>query len=80
MILAFISSQLRSHVSAAEVLLHRSDPEFRESGLRVASLIRLDRLVTLSDAHLLRRIGRLGPQTQLGVDAALRQVLSLSGD
>jgi hypothetical protein len=75
-ILAFISSQVRAK-GPGELLIGLSDSEFAESGLRVASLIRRDRLVTLSDGLLLRRLGRVGPRTQSGVDAALPHVLSL---
>ena len=78
MILAFISSQVRVK-GPCELLIGLSDSEFAASGLRVASLIRLDRLVTLIDGLLLRRLGRVGPRTQSGVDAALRHVLPLWG-
>src|SRR5213592_3682371 len=48
LIVAFITSVLTNRSPrGAEVELLRSDPEFRVTGLKADSLIRLDKLVTL---------------------------------
>lgn len=78
MILAFITSVLTNRSPrGAEVELLRSDPEFGIAGLRADSLIRLDKLVTLSNHVVSRRLGRIGPATRGAVGAMLRRAFDL---
>jgi hypothetical protein len=42
----------------------RNDPEFRVTGLKAHSLIRLDNIVTLSREVISRRLGTTGPATR----------------
>jgi mRNA interferase MazF len=76
-ILAFLSSQTGNGTSPAEHMIAPSDVEFGVTGLKSASLIRLDKLATLHRALIQRRIGRLGPQTTQAVNHALRYVFML---
>src|SRR2546421_7853105 len=65
LIVAFITSVLTNRSPrGAEVELLRSDPEFRSSGLKVDSLVRPDKLVTLSSNVISRRLGTTGPATK----------------
>src|SRR5438477_7138747 len=74
LIVAFITSVLTNRSPrGAEVELLQMDPEFRSSGLKVDSLIRLDKLVTLSSNVISRRLGTTGPVTQTKIDAMLRR-------
>ncbi len=78
LILAFITSVLTNRSArGAEVELLRNDPEFKSSGLKVDSLIRLDKLVTLSNSLISRRLGKLGPATKVKVAAMLRVAFGL---
>lgn len=61
LILAFITSVLTNRSPrGAEVEVLQSDPEFRVTGLKADSLIRLDKLVTLSRSIISRRTGAAG--------------------
>jgi mRNA interferase MazF len=78
LIVAFITSVLTNRSpSGAEVELLQSDPEFRISGLKADSLIRLDKLVTLSSNVISRRLGTTGPATQTRIAAMLRRTFDL---
>lgn len=78
LIVAFITSVLTNRSPrGAEVELLQSDPEFPVSGLKVDSLIRLDKLVTLSSNTISRRLGTVGPTTQSKIDAMLRRAFDL---
>jgi len=78
LILAFITSVLTNRSPrGAEVELLRADPEFRGTGLKADSLIRLDKLVTLSSSVISRRLGKAGVATQTKIAAALRRALNL---
>jgi mRNA interferase MazF len=75
---AFITSVLTNRSPcAAEVELLRSDPEFRASGLKVGSLVRLDKLVTLSRSVISRRLGTTGPATMARTAAMLGRAFGL---
>jgi mRNA interferase MazF len=76
-VLAGISSVVRGAAVPTDYLIDVSDPEFRTTGLRVASVVRLHKLASVDASILLRRLGRLGPQTQQEVDRLLRAVLGL---
>lgn len=76
--LAFITSSLTNRsLRGADVEALRSDPEFRITGLKTNSLIRLDKLVTLSRSMISRRMGTVGPVTRTKITAALRRALGI---
>jgi mRNA interferase MazF len=78
LILAFITSVLTNRSPrGAEVELLRSDAEFRVTGLKGDSLVRLDKLVTLSTSIVSRRLGSAGPATKGRLAAMLRRALDL---
>lgn len=76
-ILAGISSVIRGGSAPTDVLVDPSHPEFANTGLRVASALRLHKLATVERAVVIRLLGRIGPQLQTEVDQALRRVLAL---
>jgi mRNA interferase MazF len=77
-ILAFITSVLTNRSArGAEVELLRSDPEFPATGLKVDSLVRLDKLVTLSRNIISRRLGATGPATRTKIAAGVRAALGI---
>jgi mRNA interferase MazF len=78
LVLAFISSSAVVRNPRAERRLEPSDPEFAGTGLKVGSVIRLDRLATLSRILVARRLGHIGPDTERAVMASLRYLFELS--
>jgi mRNA interferase MazF len=58
--LCFISSQNLDRITSDELILARDDPEFAQTGLKVASKIRATRIITLERRLLQRRFGGLG--------------------
>jgi mRNA interferase MazF len=78
LIVAFITSVLSNRSPrGAEIELLHSDPEFRVSGVKEDSLIRLDKLVTLSSNMIFRRLGTIGPATRSKTEAMLRRTFDL---
>ncbi len=76
-VLAAISSVVRGAVAPTDLAVDSAHPEFGQTGLRVKSVIRLHKLVTVEHALIRRRLGRVGPQLQTEVDRLLRVVLGL---
>jgi mRNA interferase MazF len=78
LVVAFITSVLSNRSSrSAEVEILKGDPEFVGTGLKVDSLLRLDKLVTLSGGTIRRRLGKIGPTTRFKVSAMLRSTFGL---
>jgi mRNA interferase MazF len=57
----FISSQLSQAVAGFDVILDLSHPSFRSSGLKVASVFRVAKVASLSNALIVGHLGRLDP-------------------
>ena len=77
LVLAAISSVVRGALASTDYTLDTAHPEFAATGLRVTSVIRLHKLAAVERSVIVRRLGRLGPQSQAEVDKLLRLVLGL---
>lgn len=76
-VLAGISSVIRGPSIPTDLVVETTHPEFRQTGLRVASVLRLHKLAAVESHIIIRRLGRIGPQLQSEVDRVLRIVLGL---
>jgi len=75
--LCFISSQNVTSIAPGEFVLDPSDAEFAGTQLKVASKVRVARIVTLERRLLQRRLGKLGPIQMQRLDVSLRQAFQL---
>jgi mRNA interferase MazF len=76
-VLVAISSVLRGTLAPTDYTVDVTHPEFAQTGLRVTSVIRLHKIVTVERAIIIRRLERIGPLLQAEVDRLLRVVLGL---
>jgi mRNA interferase MazF len=58
--LCFITSQNVRILNEGEFTLDQSDREFQGTGLKVASKVRVTRIVTIERGLIMRRLGQLG--------------------
>jgi mRNA interferase MazF len=75
-IVAFISRQMPPDFGATDLLLDPSRKDFGATGLRMASVLRLHRLVTLTTGLIRRQLGQLSPAWQ---DEAAQKLAVLFG-
>ena len=75
--LCFISSQNINNLSPEEFAILTSDEEFRETGLRISSKVRVSRIVTLQRRLILRRLGRLGTRQIEQLNNIMKQVFQI---
>ena len=75
-VVAFISSQMPASAMATDIVLSPNQKDFAATGLRVPSVVRLHRLVTLTSAIISRELGYLPPELQREVD---RKLITLFG-
>lgn len=76
-IVAFITSQLPTTLNTTDVIIRPTDRDFSQTGLRVASTIRLHRLMSLSTTIIRRKLGTLPEALQQQIQNGLRQVFLL---
>lgn len=60
-IVAFISSRVPPRPALSELVITEKDPGLPETGLKVASVIRIDKIATLSRDLVEGEIGELSP-------------------
>jgi mRNA interferase MazF len=78
-VVAFVSSQVPVDIAATDVLLNPQREDFGATGLRVASVLRLHRVVTLTTALIHRELGKLSQAWQQEVDQKLAVLFGLKG-
>ncbi len=74
----FLSSSLiPSHLQPTDLALDPSHPDFRTTGLKVASVIKCDKLATVDRRVILGELGFLSPALLQGLDSLLKYALEL---
>lgn len=76
-VLAFISSQITSSPHPTDLILEPTDADFRATGLRVRSVIRVHRMMTATTQIIVRQLGQLSPGQQGQLAEKLRVLFGL---
>jgi hypothetical protein len=76
-IAAYISSVIPGSLLASDILLNPIQPEYRSTGLKTVSVLRLHKLATIHTTSIQRYLGKISITTQRKVNTILRQILSL---
>lgn len=76
-IVAFITSKIPSDLLASDLVINPDHPEFLSCGLRVASTVRLHRLMTVNSGLIQRELGMLPPSLQEETRKRLAGLFSL---
>lgn len=76
-VVAFITSRVPSMLLASDLLIESNSQDFAVTGLRVTSVLRLHRLMTLTTAIIDRDLGRLPESIGPEVESRLRQLFGL---
>ena len=76
-ILVAISSKLPAIPSDMELIIRHGSDEFRSTGLRVSSVVRTAKLVTLKQSLIYRTLGKLDDRTMGEVDERLTRAVGL---
>jgi mRNA interferase MazF len=76
-VVAFISSKVQSKLYEADVLVSGKNAGFKGSGLKVDSLIKLDKIATILKDLVVGELGELDEQGKREVNRKLRKMLEL---
>lgn len=79
-ILAFISSVIPVNLTVCDLMLLPSAEDFPHTGLKVASIIRLNKLATIDRRLVTRRIGYLDSNRYGELDDALIEAVGINID
>ena len=75
-VLAFITSVVPLQLEPADILLDLGSTDFARKGLRVRSVLRLHRMVTVPTRIIQRQLGVFPPNLQTGVQQRLRKLFA----
>jgi mRNA interferase MazF len=76
-IMAFISSQTPTDIVETDLALDATQADFAATGLRVSSILRLHRVMTVTTSLVQRELGELSPRLQSEVSARLTRLFEL---
>lgn len=76
-LVAFVTSFAGAPLQATDLLISEDDPDFKGTGLKRSSVVKLQKLFTLQKGLLVGRLGDLSPRLIEEMDARLRLALGL---
>lgn len=77
-VVVFISSQLPSELLETDIILDPSQDGFMKTGLKVPSVLRLNRIMTIPINLIQRELGTLSPNMQSEIKNKLRKLFEIS--
>jgi len=77
-VVAFISSRVPQSPILTDVLVNERHPEFKLTGLKGASVIRLDKVATILKDLILGEIGEIGDKLKEEINAKLSKAYKFS--
>ncbi len=76
-VVAFISSKVTAPTSRADILLLQEDSGFAASGLKVDSVIKLDKIATIMKKFIIGELGALNKELRAAVNEKMREVYQI---
>lgn len=76
-VLAFITSQQQTTTLNTDLMIDAAASDFGVTGLRVSSTLQLHRLMTGTQALLVRQLGSLSPRMQKEAEVRLRTLFGI---
>ena len=77
-VVAFISSQIRAGMSNVGVVIKESHPQFNMTGLKMTSIVRLDKLATLLKNLVVGEIGSLSQDLRILINKKFKEIYTLT--
>ena len=74
-VMAFISSKIPSELSEIDVLITKNRASFRKAGLKVDSVIKLDKIATVFKDLIVGELGELDGELRREVNQKLRKIM-----
>jgi mRNA interferase MazF len=75
-VVAFISSRI-TKTRPVDVLIDEGHSEFKKTGLKLSSTVKLDKIATISKELILGEIGEIGPKLKKEINSKISKTLML---
>jgi mRNA interferase MazF len=75
-VVAFVSSRL-GKTRPGDVLIDKGHSEFKRTGLKLSSNVKLDKIATISKELILGEIGEVGPKLKKEINGKISKTLRL---
>ena len=75
--LAYITSNIEGNEMKSDVLIKKTDPDFKHSGLKVNSSIKLNKLLTLPRERMVGQLGKISDKKTEEIKRKLKKLFSL---
>jgi mRNA interferase MazF len=75
-VVAFISSRI-SKTRLVDVLIDESHSEFKQTGFKLPSIVKLDKIATISKELIVGEIGEVGPKLRKEINDKVSKTLML---
>ena len=76
-VVAFISSKIPSELSGVDILIKQDHPGFRGAGLKVDSVIKLDKIATVLKDLIVGELGELDEDLRKEVNHKLKRIMEI---
>ncbi len=76
-ILVFISSQIPSTPSDTDIIITKKDAGFKKTGLKVDSVIKLDKIATVLKDLIIGELGELNEEIKQKINQKLGKIITL---
>ena len=77
LVVAFISSKIPPQPTESDVIITKDHPEFPLTGLKVDSVIKLDKIATISKSLITGEIGEVGKTIREEINKKLCKILRI---
>jgi mRNA interferase MazF len=77
-VVAFISSKVPRELGSTDIRVDDAHPDFKLTGLKVASVIRLDKVATISKELVLGEIGEIGVKLKKEINRTISKAYRFS--
>lgn len=76
-VVAFISSKIPSELSDVDILINENHPGFKRAGLKVDSVIKLDKIATVLKDLIVGELGELDEDLRKEVNHKLKKIMEI---
>ncbi len=76
-IVVFVSSVIPNHPSKTEVLIPETNLDFSDTGLKVSSVVKCQKIATLDQRIVLGELGKISLAIQKDIDRAMKIAVGL---
>jgi mRNA interferase MazF len=75
-VVAFISSRT-DKLKSVDIAINEKNAEFKQTGLKLTSIIKLDKVATISKDLIIGEIGEIGPKLKKEVNRKITEIYNL---